>query len=137
MNFILQERLPTVEEYNHLRNVAGWPVYNEDTVKKGLSNSLYAACVMQDATIIGMARVIGDGAIYLHVQDVIVHPDHQRNGIGKILMQAVMRFVEETGVKNTNVGVMCSKGRERFYEKYGFVQRPGEKFGAGMIKILS
>ena len=31
---------------------------------------------------------------------------------------------------------MCSKGRENFYEGFGFVQRPNKRFGAGMIKIV-
>ena len=31
--------------------------------------------------------------------------------------------------------LMCAKGRERFYEAHGFLARPTEKLGPGMIRI--
>lgn len=130
-------QIPTVQEYNELRRLAEWPTYGEELVKQGLSNSLFSVVVHdENGLIIGMGRVLGDGAIYLHVQDVIVRPAFQGQGIGKLVMNELLTYIEKVGVKNTNIGLMCSKGREKFYKTFGFDERPSEKFGAGMIKIL-
>jgi ribosomal protein S18 acetylase RimI-like enzyme len=101
-----------------------------------LERSLFGVCVMNRDRIVGMGRVVGDGSIYFHIQDVVVDAMHPRSGVGKILMEEMMKYVNETAGPNANIGLMCSKGRERFYEGFGFTIRPGEKFGAGMIKIV-
>lgn len=136
MEFIVTKRTPTLKEYNELRQLAEWPTLDEDLVKEGLANSLYSV-VVQDETglIIGMGRVLGDNAIYLHIQDVIVRPSFQRQGIGKLIMKELLMYVDSIGGKNTNIGLMSSKGRETFYRTFGFIERPSEKFGSGMIKI--
>jgi GNAT superfamily N-acetyltransferase len=130
-------QLPTAQEYNELRRLAEWPTYDEHVVNKALSHTLFSVVARDErGAIVGMGRILGDNAIYLHIQDVIVRPDLQGQGIGKLIMDELLAYVEKTGVKNTNVGLMCSKGREKFYAGFGFVERPSEKFGAGMSKIL-
>lgn len=137
MHFKTLTRKPTIQEYTNLRHSVEWPIYDEATVNKALENTLHSVIIeTETGEAIGMGRVIGDNAIYLHIQDVIVRPDFQGQGIGRLIMDELMRYVQSTGVKNTNVGLMCSKGREPFYKGFGFVERPTEKFGAGMIKVL-
>jgi GNAT superfamily N-acetyltransferase len=136
MTFTLQYRLPTIIEYNELRSLAGWPTVEISLVEEALSNTLFSVCVHDDEGVIrGMGRIVGDNALYLHILDVIVHPDFQRQGLGKLMMEALLSYTEKVGGKNTNIGLMCSKGREEFYKAFGFSIRPSEKFGAGMIKI--
>jgi GNAT superfamily N-acetyltransferase len=113
-----------------------WPVYESHVVRDALSRTLYSVCVEDHrGTIAGMGRVLGDNAIYLHIQDVIVDPRYQGKGVGSMIMTALMKYVEGVAEKNTNIGLMCSKGREPFYKGFGFIERPNEKFGAGMIMI--
>jgi len=136
MNFTLVERLPTPEEYNDLRRSVGWPTFEKPSIIKALQSSLFVVLVSDtNRGIIGMARVIGDGAIYFHVQDVIVHPEVQRIVIGQMLMDAVMKYIDAHCVAGSNVGLMCSVGRENFYTRYGFIARPTDKYGAGMIQV--
>ena len=130
-------QLPTPHEYNELRRLAEWPTYDEQVVEKALSHTLFSVVARDESgAIIGMGRILGDNAIYMHIQDVIVRPDVQGKGIGKLIMDELLEYIEKVKVKNTNVGLMCSKGREKFYAGFGFVERPGEKFGAGMSKVL-
>lgn len=137
MTLNIFHRTPTIDEYNELRKLAQWPTFEPDLVRNALSKSLFSVVVHDDnGLIIGMGRILGDNAIYLHIQDVIVRPTHQRQGIGRLLMKELLKYVEEVGGKNTNVGLMCSKGREDFYKSFGFNERPNDNFGAGMIKIL-
>lgn len=136
MNVTIFHRNPTVAEYNELRRLAEWPELDEKLIQKGLSNSLFAVVVLDEHNLVmGMGRVIGDGAIYIHIQDVIVRPAFQRQGIGKLIMNELLQYVDTIAGRNTNIGLMASKGREEFYKSFGFIERPGKKFGAGMIKI--
>jgi GNAT superfamily N-acetyltransferase len=137
MNFSTVNRSPTIDEYNTLRSLAQWPTFQEPVVRKALANSLYCVCIELDGAIVGMGRIAGDNAIYLHILDVIVHPEYQRKGIGTLIMNALMGYVETVASENTNIGLMCSQGREEFYKGFGFITRPDEKFGAGMIKIVT
>jgi GNAT superfamily N-acetyltransferase len=138
MNVTIKKRLPTAAEYNGLRRLAEWPVFDVNLVERGLANCLHSVVAEDDEGMaVGMGRVIGDNAIYFHIQDVIVRPEFQRHGVGKLIMNELLRYVEANGGKNTNVGLMCSKGREPFYQAFGFIERPNDKFGSGMIKIMA
>src|SRR5687768_3378078 len=128
MPYHLVIRTPSVAEYNEMRSLAGWPTFESALIKTALSNTLFSVCVEDSGNIVGMGRVVGDNAIYLHIQDVIVHPDFQRKGIGKLIMDALLNYTEQVAGKNTNVGLMCSKGREDFYKAFGFRIRPSDKF---------
>ena len=130
-------RLPTVDEYNALRRSVVWPEFSHDLVRRALSNTLFSVvAVGDDDEPIGMGRVIGDNAIYFHIQDVIVRADYHGAGVGTLIMKELLAYVDKHSGRNTNIGLMCSKGREPFYLNFGFVPRPTEKFGSGMIKVV-
>lgn len=135
---VIVHRLPSAEEYNALRTSVEWPVFDRETVDLALAHTLFSAVAVDESgDLIGMGRVLGDNAIYFHIQDVIVRPDCQGRGVGNLLMHALLDYVATRSSPNTNIGLMCSKGREPFYRTFGFIDRPGEKFGSGMIKIVS
>jgi predicted GNAT family N-acyltransferase len=136
MKIRIEQRLPSLSEYKELRTSVGWPVMADGLILKGLSNSLFCVCAIIENKSVGMGRVIGDGAIYFHVQDVIVNPDFQGKKIGHMIMDKLIAFIKENGGAESNVGLMCSKGREDFYKAWGFIERPNDRFGAGMIQIL-
>jgi ribosomal protein S18 acetylase RimI-like enzyme len=136
MSYTIEYRLPDVDEYLSLRNSVGWPLFDPEVVRAGLTKSLFGVCIRDGCKIIGAGRILGDGAIYFHIQDVIVDPAYQRSGIGKMLMNALMQYIGEHAGANANIGLMCSKGREKFYEGFGFTARPADKYGAGMIKVV-
>lgn len=137
MKFTTIRRRPTPDEYNTLRQLANWPTYETALIERALNNTLFSVVVEDECgKVVAMGRVIGDGAIYFHIQDVIVDPGCQRQGIGKEIMNELMDYIRTVGGKHTNIGLMCSKGREPFYRDFGFIERPNEKFGSGMIMVL-
>jgi ribosomal protein S18 acetylase RimI-like enzyme len=79
-----------------------------------------------------MARVIGDGGLAFYIQDVVVLPEYQQQGIGTLLMDKVMEYIRAHAQHNSVIGLMAAVGKEAFYEKYGFTIRPNTKLGAGM-----
>jgi GNAT superfamily N-acetyltransferase len=125
------EGLPTPDEYNRLRAAVGWGVYEPAVIEEALPRSLYGVCAYDGATIAGMARLIGDGGLVYYVQDVIVKPEYQGQGIGTALMDRVMAYIRTHASHNSIIGLMSAQGKERFYERYGFVART-ERLGSGM-----
>ena len=135
-NIIIEDRLPTAAEYNALKITAGWPVLDQTATITGLNNSLYAVCAVHHGDVVGTGRIIGDGGIYFHLQDVIVDPHFQGRGIGTRIVEMLMGYVEDKASKNAMVGLMCAKGVDPLYQKFGFIIRPSEKYGPGMCQTV-
>jgi len=129
----LVDRLPGPADYNRLREAVGWGLYPLSLIEPALSHSLYGVCALVEGKVVGMARVIGDGGLAYHVHDVAVLPGYQRQGIGTGLMDRVMAYLSEHAPPGAMVGLMAAQGKEPFYARYGFVRRPNEQYGCGMI----
>lgn len=104
-------------------------------MEKGLENSLYGVCAILNGEVIGTSRVVGDGVTCFYIHDVIVNPIYQRMGIGLEIMDKIMSFISKNACSGAIVGLMAAKGKEGFYEKFGFWKRPNEDFGCGMSQF--
>lgn len=72
---------------------------------------------------------------FLHIQDVVVDLEYQGKNIGTNIMKSLLKKIEEYKKINPNIRTYlgASKGKEEFYKKFGFVSRPNDELGAGMI----
>jgi len=135
MEFNIDEKSPSGSEWVALRLSVGFGSYDEYQAERGLRNSLFCLSARDEkGGFVGMARIVGDGIICFYVQDVLVRPDFQGNGLGYALMTRVIAYIDACMVKNAVVGLMAAKGKEGFYEKFGFVCRPNDNKGCGMIR---
>lgn len=127
-----------IDTYLELREAVGFRPLSRDQARRALNNSLYILTAFQDGKAVGMGRVVGDGAVICYVQDLIIRPEVQGQGIGGTILQTLKNFVIGTGYPGTTMMLclMCAKGREEFYKKYGFIARPTEELGPGMITYL-
>lgn len=132
----LIERMPTFHEFNDLRKSVGWPELDEGTILNALNSTIYFVCAVVDHKAIGIARIIGDGAMYFYIQDMIVNPSFQGKGIGKAIMNKIMNYLERNSIKGSFIGLMSAKDKEGFYKRFGFAERPNENYGAGMFSII-
>lgn len=131
----LIEKLPTVEEYNNLTNAVYWGKRDEKIVEEALKNSIYCICAYEEKELVGFGRIIGDKTIFLYLQDIMVNPKYQSRGIGKKIIESILMKVEDFKKINPEIKVyLCAvKDKEPFYEQFGFVKRPNDELGAGMI----
>ena len=125
----------TPAEYMSMRETVGWGLFPLEEAEAGLANS-YIWCLRAKDTNapIGLARVIWDKGYVMYIADVIVMPDYQGNGLGRVLMDLILGFIHEQlkpGYKFM-VTLVSAKGKEEFYEKFGFMVRPNENYGPGM-----
>lgn len=131
----LIEKLPTVEEYNNLTNAVYWGKRDKKIVKEALKNSIYCICAYDERKLVGFGRIIGDKTIFLYLQDIMVNPEYQGKGIGTQIIENILSKIETYKEINPNIKVyLCaSKDKESFYERFGFIKRPNDEVGAGMI----
>lgn len=136
---IIYENKLTAQEFVNLTEAVGWGCPNLKQIETALKNTIYSISVEIDGKIIGMGRIVGDGARIFYIQDVVVEPNYQGMGIGIKIMECLMAYIEKVAMSacNTMVGLMSAKGKECFYEKFGFQKRPNEFQGNGMILRIS
>ena len=80
------------DEIQTLYAAVGWTAYTEDlpALKRGFQNSLLVLAAYEDGELIGLIRAVGDGATVVFVQDLLVAPQKQRQGVGTALLKAVL-----------------------------------------------
>jgi len=134
----LSEDRIDLDTYMELRESVGFHRLTRDQAKKGLDNSLYTLVAYKDGRAVGMGRIVGDGAIICYVQDLIIRPEAQRQGIGGLILETLKEFVMNEGLPGTMMmfDLMSARGREEFYGKHGFIARPTDNLGPGMIQYL-
>ena len=131
----IKENNNNVEEFNQLYDAVGWGAYDDKIAQKSLNSTFYSVSVYDDNSIIGYGRLIGDTICFLYIQDVMVKPEYQGNKIGTLIMNKLLEKVHEIKKENPSLRVYlaATKGREEFYERFGFVKRIDAGLGYGMI----
>ena len=66
--------------------------------------------------------MIGDMGLDYYIKDVIVRPEYQGKGIGRLLINELLKFVNDNGIDGTGVFVeLCAMpDKIPFYQKFGF-----------------
>lgn len=131
----LDDKRISVENFNYLTDKVGWGTRDFHIVEEALNNTLYSVSVYDDNKIIGYGRIIGDKTIFLYIQDIMVIPEYQGKKIGTKIMNALLDKIKEYKTINPNLRTYlgASKGKEGFYEKFGFKTRRNANLGEGMI----
>ena len=102
----LRENTLDLETYLALREAVSWKKLTENQAKRAL--------------------------------DLIVLPDYQKMKIGSKIVNNIIEYVSSIKEQDSEIMLclMCAKGREKFYEGLGFIGRPTENLGPGMIQYI-
>ena len=92
-----------------------------------MEHTLFRVSVWDGGKIVGMARMLGDMGLNYYVKDVVVRPEYQHRGIGRLMMDQLLQFVNDHGVRGTEIFVeLCAvPDKAPFYEKLGFDANEG------------
>ncbi len=124
------DTIPNPEEYLNLRSACGLGPRSLSAARKGLPNSLYALSVRDnDAALVGLGRVVGDGGSFAMISDIAVHPTWQRRGLGNTIMDRVMAWCQQELPETCFVSLVSNAGLSPWYEGFGFQVCPPEKPG--------
>ena len=106
---------------------AGWltPSESDDLafLKTVIQNSAVFVGVFYNEKMIGMGRALSDLSSDAYIQDVTVLKAYRGNGIGKKIIQLLIRVLKEKHVDW--IGLIAEPGTQSFYDKIGFVPLKG------------
>ena len=82
----------SIDDVLHLYQAVGWTNYTNQPkmLEQALSHSLATYLARDGEEIVGLVRLVGDGFSSVFVQDLIVLPSYQRQGIGSDLMKEAL-----------------------------------------------
>ena len=89
---IKKQEIVKLEDVLHLYQAVGWTNYTHqpEMLEQALSHSLVIYLALDGDAVVGLIRLVGDGFSSVLVQDLIVLPSYQRQGIGRSLMKEAL-----------------------------------------------
>lgn len=118
----LVDNILQAEDFIRLRIETGFAEIPVEHARKALQNGLINVSAIYNGELVGMGRLVGDGAMYWYLQEIIILPKFQRKGIGTMIVNHLVDYAKANSItgKFTTIGGVSAKGKEPFYEKMGF-----------------
>ena len=110
------------DEIFRLYSQVGWTAYTENmaALKQGFQNSLLTLAAYENNELLGIVRVVGDGFTIVFVQDILVFPAKQRQGVGTALLKAVLE--RYANVRQIELTTDQTPETAAFYRSLGFTE---------------
>ena len=107
-------------EIQRLYAEVGWSAYTENmsALEQGYKNSLLVLAAYENEELLGIVRVVGDGYTIIWIQDILVFPSKQRQGIGTALLKAVLNIYPD--VRQIELAADNTPETMAFYKSVGF-----------------
>ena len=116
MKFEYNKPVP-VKALTDLRQSVGWnKMVNE--YKNPLLTSYFHIAVYENESLIAYVDCVSNGVTDAYIQDLMVHPSYQGNGIGTALMNKMIDYLRERRIYM--ISVIFEESLKLFYEKIGF-----------------
>ena len=109
-----------IDEIRRLYSEVGWTAYTENmpALEQGYKNSMTVLAAYEDDELLGIIRTVGDGFTIVFIQDILVFPEKQRQGIGTALLKAVLdRY---PNVRQIELATDNTPKTVAFYKSLGF-----------------
>ena len=115
-----KESSVSIDDVLHLYQAVGWTNYTNQPqmLEQALSHSLATYLARDGEEIVGLVRLVGDGFSSVFVQDLIVLPSYQRQGIGSNLMKEALADYKD--VYQVQLATDESEKTLVFYRSLGF-----------------
>jgi GNAT superfamily N-acetyltransferase len=116
----------TVADYRRFRAAVGWtPPPGDDEAIQAALDTTWNVAARADGELVGIGRLLDDGALYAAIWDMIVLPGAQRRGVGRAILE---RLLEHASTRTIVVLVATPAGRP-LYEEHGFRAESGSSVG--------
>ncbi|MDT4942384.1 MAG: hypothetical protein QOJ34_2473 [Pseudonocardiales bacterium] len=111
-----------LDEVIALYAAVGWTAYTREpeTIRAGLRGASFVAAAFAAGRLVGLVRAVSDDATVCYLQDLLVHPDAQRSGVGRALVTAVLDRYSR--VRQHVLLTDDEPGQRAFYESVGFTE---------------
>ncbi|OGM47912.1 GNAT family N-acetyltransferase [Aspergillus bombycis] len=162
--YTLRQGYPSVRDYIHLRSASGLSPHSAAQAEAAMRGSWYGCYITYNGTsepenadadisrsndttdevTVGMGRVIGDGGWYFHIADMAVLPEHQRKGLGDVILKDLMSRIRSLAppperapdgrLMGTYVSLFADVAGRKLYARNGFVDSMPHSMG--MVQLL-
>ena len=89
------EEVASVNDFLRLRKISGLSERPLEAAIKALPRSLYGVHIIIDGAVIGMGRIVGDGALNFEIVDIAVDPKYQKQGFGRFIVEHIMAYFDK------------------------------------------
>ena len=122
------------DEVIALYDAVGWSAYTKapTALRAAIAGSSYVVAARRGERLIGLARAVSDNATICYLQDVLVLPEEQRNGVGRALVQAVLDRYR--AVRQKVLLTDDEPGQRAFYEALGYAEL--RDYGQGTLRAF-
>ena len=117
---IKKQEIVKLEDVLNLYQAVGWTNYTNQPqmLEQALSHSLVIYLALDGDAVVGLIRLVGDGFSSVFVQDLIVLPSYQRQGIGSSLMKEALEDYKDA--YQVQLVTEQTEKNVRFYRSIGF-----------------
>jgi GNAT superfamily N-acetyltransferase len=129
-DYELIKATPSSADYRRLRVAAGLSPKSAEAAAAGLPNTIFAVIIRKDGETIGMGRIIGDRGLFFQIVDIAVDPRHQKRGLGKRIVAALVDHLRKTALPGAYVSLIADGEAHHLYSLFGF--RPTAPRSIGM-----
>jgi ribosomal protein S18 acetylase RimI-like enzyme len=105
----------------------GMASHSPEKHQKAFESSYCTVFLYDQKQMIGFGRAISDGVYQAAIYDCAVIEEYQGKGLGKLIVQEIL-----SQLKDCNIILYASPGKEGFYEKQGF-----RKMKTGMAYFIN
>ncbi len=129
--YLLLDGAPEAADYLELRVRAALSPKTDTQAAAAISGSWAACHVVHEAAAlcVAMGRVIGDGGWYFHVVDMAVRPEHQRRGLGGVVLSYLLDQIRQRAPEGAYVSLLADGPGRPLYARYGFVESAPDSIG--------
>jgi aralkylamine N-acetyltransferase len=112
-----EEHFPGIIALYHAHN---WThARDAGRLRTAIAASSYKVVAMEEGRVVGFARAMSDEAFAVYIADILVAPDRQRQGIGRRLVESILRRYP---VRTFHHQVLVAeRGAEGFYRRLGLI----------------
>ncbi|MBU3101043.1 MULTISPECIES: GNAT family N-acetyltransferase [Clostridium] len=111
---------PSAIEYISLRLKTGMGTKDLSKTEIALKHSLFIVSLWDNDKLIGFGRIVGDQGITYVVSDIMVDPNYQRKGLGKVVMREIDSYLNKNTDENAYVCLIANKPADKLYYQFDF-----------------
>lgn len=102
-----------------LRESVGWNRMERELADPRLRSAFHLCCFDGDR-LVGYVAAVSNGVTDAYIQDLMVHPDYQQQGIGRELMQHALQRLRDDGIYMVSI-IYGDAALQKYYEQFGFM----------------